>query len=436
MTRKSYTYKPLHPKIKGKCTVVHKLGTLQNNYYVDLDTGICSCARGYPSIETREKGDIPNPYCSHKLKAIYSIYLREKDPKIKEELYYAFLKAVSTRYNIYEVCSAFHKDIRRGIIKDAWYWAQLLITMRGKSGLIRYLVNITYEETRNHTMANWLLDTFQKGKDITIDDCFKAVCWFCDSKKKWELGHWRYNHFFAYEMIGGYFRLYKKFGKDVYKSDNIIPVSNLDDLIKHIKEGFSENNHADIQYGLKGLQKLDHTRFGGLQELRQYLYRLLEIYKDKPGILNIQNKTLADNLFAFIKHKGEVYELGYHDINMLCDLLEGESPTYGCSECPELGDKPRISPSSLRMIPLYAHDVHTWEGKYRIKRFAGQLVPGVPQTDIDYRWCGAYIGLAFRYLSMEQLHRVAPWYEVEFTIKLNGKPYNVNIFEYLYQTLY
>lgn len=437
MTRKSYTYKPLHPKIKGKCTVVSKVGTIQNNYYVDLDTGICSCLKGYPSIHTEEKGDIPNPYCSHKLKAIYSIYVREKDPKVKDELYYAFLKAVSTRYNIYEVCSAFHKDLRRGIVKDAWYWAQLLICMRGKSGLIRYMVNIIYEETRNHTLAKWLFELFKKGKDITVEDCFKAVTWFCDSKKKWELGRWRYHHFFFHEMLGGYFRLMKDFGDAVCRSDDIIPYN--EQFFTELKKAFRSQNHEVIQYNLKGIQKMQHGAIGGLQQLRRKLYMCLLNCLDFLYTVDkeyIANKDAINELFDFIKHKGTVYELGYHDLNMLCDLLEGESLTYGCSECPPLGVMSRISPSILRLIPIYAQDNHTWEGKYRLKKFAGQLVPQVPQTDIDYRWNGAYLGVAFRYLSMEQLHRVGRWYEVSFTVKLEGKPYSANFFEYLYRMLY
>jgi len=432
MVRKAYTYKRLHPKITGKCTVVSRVGSIQNNYYVDLDEGTCTCKNGFPAIHTIEKGDIPNPYCTHKLKAIYSLYVRERDHKTKDELYYAFLKALSTRYNIYEVCSAFHKELRRGSVKNAWYWAQILITMRGMSGLIRYMVNITYEETRNHTLGEALLKCFEHPKEITIKDCFKFVSWFCDSKKKWDLGHWRYHHFFFHEMYAGYFRLIKKYGNDVAKSDDIIPLDTT--FLPNLRKAFKEENHSDIQYYLKGLQKMKHAKFGGLQGLRKEILNALELIKNEGPCL--KNMEQVNKIFEMIKHKGEFYQLCYHDINMLCDLLEGEDVSYGNSECPPLGDMPRISANSIKVIPLYAHDNHTWEGKYRLKKYAGQLVPQVPQTDIDYRWNGAYLGVAFRYLSMEQLKRVGQWYEVSFIVKKDGKPYPANFFEYLYKLLY
>lgn len=429
--KKSYTYKKLHPKITGKCTVVSRVGSIINNYYVDLDEGTCTCTHGYPSIHTVEKGDIPNPYCSHKLKAIYALYAREKDQKTKDELYYAFLRALSTRYNIYEVCSAFHKELRRGDLNNAWYWAQILITMRGMSGIIRYMVNITYEETRNHLLAKALLDCFEHPKEITIKDCFKFISWFCDSKKKWDLGRWRYHHFFFHEMLGGYFRLINDFGQDVAKSDNIIPTDTT--FFPKLIEAFKKENHADIQYYLKGLQKMQHTKWGGLQKLRGLIFKCLSEIKEKSTLKDYYG---VDNIFKMIEHKGEFYQLCYHDINMLCDLLEGEDLTYGNSECPPLGDMPRISPNLLKTIPLYAQDSHTWCGRYRLKKYAGQLVPQVPQTDIDYCWSGIYLGLAFRYLSMAQLKRVGKWHEVSFTVKKDGKPVNINFFEYLYKLLY
>ncbi|MBP5469422.1 MAG: hypothetical protein J6Z11_09275 [Candidatus Riflebacteria bacterium] len=436
--KKDYTYRKLHPLITGRCTVISRIGSIRNEYHVDLDTGVFSCARGAPSRYTYEKGPIPNPYCSHKLKAIYNLYVREKDPVKKEELYFAYTKAVATRYNIYEVCSAFHKELRIGSIARAWYWAQILIAMRGKSGLVRYMLNIVYEETRNHLLAEDLFYCFKMGKDVPIKDCYRLICWFCQSPKKWELGKWRYHHFFFHEMLGGYFRLMDDFGNDVVKAADIIPYNST--FLPELRNAFMKDNHEKIQYYLKGLQKMQHKKFGGLQGLRKTIYEALanvckEMYSRNTGLTS--DYTKMNGLFNFIKEKSEVYEIGYHDLNMLCDALEGEDLNYGECKCPMIPDVlPKMSPGKMRLIPLYAHDNHTWEGKYRLKKYAGQLVPGVPQTDIDYRYCGAYLGLAFRYLSMEQHRRIADWYKVSFTVKKDGKPVNCDFFKNLYRTLY
>lgn len=434
MAKKDYTYKSLHPKIKGKCIVSTKLGSIISRYTVDLDTGVCSCSRGFPSRYTEERGAVQNPYCTHKLKAIYNLYQLEKDPTTKDELYYAYVKAVSTRYNMYEACSAFHKELRIGSIARAWYWAQILIAMRGKAGLVRYLLNIVYEETRNHLLAEEILKHFKEGKDVSLDNCYKLVCWFCYSKKKWELGEWRYHHFFFHEMLGGYFALVDKYGADVAKSDNIIEYDPT--FFTLLEEAFAKHNHQKIQYYLKGLQKMQHGTVGGLQGLRQKIMdTLANVCKAKAEKHTI-DKEEADKLFDFVKRKADCYELGYHDINMLCDFLEGEDPFYGNTECPMTTPPPKMSPSRLRTIPLYALDCHTWEGKYRLKKYAGQLVPGIPQTDIDYRYCGAYLGVAFRYLSMEQHKRVAPWHTVSFTVKKDGKAFSGEFFKHLYKLMY
>ena len=435
--KKDYTYKKLHPKITGRCLVVSKLGSLINKYTVDLDTGVCSCQHGHPSRYTVERGPIDNPYCTHKLKAIYNIFLNEQDPKVKDELYFAYTKAVATRYNMYEVCSAFHKELRIGSIARAWYWAQILIAMRGKAGLIRYMLNIVYEETRNHLLAEDLLKCFKQGKNVEIRDCYRLICWFCQSPKKWELGKWRYHHFFFHEMLGGYFRLIEKYGQDVAKSDNIIEYDPT--FFETLRSAFMKDNHERIQYCLKGLQKMQHRSVGGLQGLRKMIYNTLanvckDMYSREKGLEAPQEEILK--LFRFVKEKADCYEIGYHDLNMLCDALEGESLTYGLCECPFIPDNlPRMS-TRFRLIPLYAQDWHTWEGKYRLKRYAGQLVPGIPQTDIDCKWSGVYLGLAFRYLSMEQYNRVVEWYKVSFSVKKDGKPVTVDFFKNLYKLVY
>ena len=108
----------------------------------------------------------------------------------KEQIQETYVKALVTCYNVYEVVSAFHKELRRGDHAKAFFWAVLLSAKRGYHGTARYLLNIIYEETRDHKLAINLIELNAKPRDeITLHDIHKHVALFCFAVKKWELPH-------------------------------------------------------------------------------------------------------------------------------------------------------------------------------------------------------------------------------------------------------
>jgi hypothetical protein len=100
----------------------------------------------------------------------------------------------------------------------------------------------------------------------------------------------------------------------------------------------------------------------------------------------------------------------YHDINALADALTGEPGhdplcTLRLAKHKAVINYPserRLPLGDLRKVPLYAHDNHTWGGKAKMKTHFAQLKPGAVQTDLDFRLCGAYMGVAWRYLAKKQ----------------------------------
>jgi len=124
----------------------------------------------------------------------------ENDKKYDaDELRWTYIKALGTRYNVWEVVSAFHKELRRADFAKAWFWGNILMTKRSSKGVAKYMLNIIYEETRDHDLADSLI-SLAGLKQPSPRDIHKHIAWFCRSIKKWELNH-RYD-VFENEMRG------------------------------------------------------------------------------------------------------------------------------------------------------------------------------------------------------------------------------------------
>lgn len=436
-----HAFKPLHRVFSRKGHVVSGT-TVRRKYYIDLAIGECECERGYAwglkqKIPANPRASF-NPwfegaYCGHKLRMMSMIVkeLQEADHDKEElrEIAQAYLKALGTRYNPFEAVSAFHKELRRGDFKEAWFWGLILTTKRGMRGVFQYMLNIIYEETRDHDLADYLLKCRTSQRMQTLASVSKAISWFCATPKKWELPR-RYA-IFESEMHG-YRQLVKDYGRDVAKGANIIPKDNRDRLLLHMQKGAEDNDLVRFQRGLKGLQKLqylDHpdpslTKFDRdgerNQEYRYWLYG--ELYDLADRLCPPQHDVWR--VIQFVNARIEAGQgIGYHELNAIGDAITGEPADAGLLP-PDLLKRAQARPTPAiplfkwPLIPLYAHDNHTHGGKRLMNKFPDQLKPGAEQTDLDFRYCGAYFGVAYRMVSQKQHGRVADWHEVKWPTDL------------------
>lgn len=411
-----HEFKPLHPAFKRKGYVESGEGQSKRKFYVDLEIGECDCGkRGYAWGWDHQKSKwYPASYCSHKLKMLSSIVDGAKsaeDAYPQGELFQAYVKAVGSRYNQWEVASAFHKELRRGDFRKAYFWGLMLGTKRGTAGIFKYLMNIVYEETRDHVMAEWLVSMNASRDKQSFGNIAKAISWFCQSKKKWQLPH-RLEIFEA--EMRGYKQLVSEYGIDVAKGSNIIEANQKVLLLDDVKRGFSRHDLVRMQHGLKGLQKLKYDDF---EQHRYWLYEQLYDYADamfdaEHGLWSIVSVINARISAGF--------GIGYHELNALADAIAGEPIEPGntgpaarkrvlAAPAPDFSTVLGIWPA----IPLYAQDNHTYRGKALIRKFPEELEPGAKQEHIDFRLCGAYYGVAWRMLAYNQHQSVdVGWHDV------------------------
>lgn len=411
-------FEPFHFAFRGKARVLKsRFASIEDHYIVNLNTGVCSCEWGEPFLWDNEKEKfIHNKYCVHKLKAMADIVQQSRDAKSDAELEWAYVKAVASRYNRFEVVSAFHKELRRGDLERAIFFGNLLIANRGTKGVLTYLLEIVYEETRDHELALWLLQVVKNFSDEATSKNYANVCrgiaWFCKTKKKWELSHRM--PIFESEMHA-YNQLLKDFGVGVAGHGNYIPRENEDYLVAKLIKGIKTSDLIEAQYGLKGLQKIKIVP----DKLREY--RVTLAYK----ILDASFAAKQGDFFKYLLHKRAVTGIGYHDLNTFLDLTIGEPYDAGLlpdNERKVILRRPKVFPFPLGKyppIPLYAHDNHTWYGKGLIRRFPAELQPGSKQKKLDLRYCGAYFGVAWRMLAYQQHQSTdVTWESVKWPRKL------------------
>lgn len=408
-------FAPKHAAFE-KCGEVHTGTTNKKTVFVDMRIGECQCNDGYAFKYDQKRGKwYDNKYCIHKMRLLSSI-VTDANPNDRPALDRAYLLALGTRYNRYETISAFHKELRRGDFEKAWFWGLIVSTQRRIRGVFQYLLNIVYEETRDHDLALYLLKLRSGEGFHDLPHMAKAIAWFCSSIKKWEMPG-RYDIFNA--EMEGYNLLVKKYGKEVAGHGNVITRSDRKLMFKRMSDGYTSDDPVIFQYGLKGLQKLEYG--GGEQKLYDHRFdiyeRLYDLASDKPdyhpvwSVIGVVNTRIEAN-----------YGIGYHELNAIGDALMGE-PLHGSLQPLRMKalrsrPTPPIPIGQWPEIPLYAHDNHSYRGKALMRRYPEQLKPGVPQTDLDFRWCGAYYGVCYRMLAFKQHGDIHEWHKVKWPSRL------------------
>jgi hypothetical protein len=299
------------------------------------------------------------------------------------------------------------------------------MTKRSYGGIIKYLNNIVYEETRDHVLAAYLLTLANKRMDeIGYGDVATAIRLFCLAPKKWQLP-WREEIFFS--EMRGYAQLVKEYGPDVAKGGNIIEADQKSMLLDDLKRGFAKSDLIKIQHGLKGLQKL---KCEDLEKHRYWLYEQMYDYMD--AVIPCTEHSAWDIVEIINTRVEQGMGIGYHELNALADAIAGEPVSPGLTAVhgrkPASGYIPALARNAALKapkpayplgiwppIPIYAQDNHTYRGKSLLRRFPEELEPGATQEHLDFRLCGAYYGVAWRTLAYSQFESISvPWGDVRW----------------------
>lgn len=406
----SDSYVAPHPAFAGIVEVKSK--TKAGEFYeVDLDHGECTCSHGKAWRWSNGKW-IENSWCTHKMRAIASVVDAMPAGASRDKAQATYNLLLGKRYIIWESVSAFHKELRRGDVPQAQYWALSVAAHRGLNGVIRYMLNIIFEETRDLDLMLRLLRLSEKGRSVEYDEVMTAVAFFCHSPKKWQLEP-RLEIFL--DEMRGYRSLAKDFSYAVARAKDIIPAENNAKLEKALVTGLKEGDRALTQYGIKGLFKSIHL--AGHDNVKVQIFNVLTdaLNSDGPfskGIGFKYDEDYTHRLHGLVMRRYQtIGDMGYHELNALCDALTGEA--YPCGSNTLSKHKARLLAASpkrynpplgtVQHIPLYALDNHNHRGKHLMRQWgATELQPGAVQLHLDFRWCGAYMGVAWRYLAYAQ----------------------------------
>ena len=428
MTEHTYpgpgSWTPPHPAFVGKADVASSVDPTAS-FYVDLSEGSCTCKHGRAYMYHDKKGWIPNNWCSHKMRAASSI-LETLTGAERESAQAAYNRLLGNRYIIWESVSAFHKELRRGDADMAQYWSMSVAAHRGLHGVVRYMLNTLFEESRDLDLFAHLLNLSDKGRNVGFNEVMNTIRWYAEAPKKWMLD----GRLAIYtDEMKGYRRLAERHGYAVAKAKDIIPYQFHDELRTEFVEGLQQKDRVRFQTGLKGLFKSQFQR--GHDALKIEIFNLLTDALNGDGPFKKKGIGFDYDPDHALRVHGLVHrrlthfnEIGYHELNALGDALTGEHYPGGDHLTPKRRQRllllnPRTyapPPGKLTPIPLYALDNHNYRGKHLMNRWgATELLPGAEQVHLDFRMCGAYLGVAWRMLAWNQ-HKSTdvPWGDVKW----------------------
>jgi hypothetical protein len=332
-------------------TVLVEARTSSKTYEVDLVAGTCTCST-------------PDKPCFHLNKA--------RDIHVE-----------GCKRSRFEIVSAVHKEIRRGDVAAALYWADLL--SRYSEVYVRnYARRIVGEETRNWTL---FAQALSPGK-LTYRE---LVAGLASSRKKWE-------HKNGYRLFEEQLRSYNR---DTYDAlpwadvvTKLVDAIRADDLPR-LYEAWATLDSSEQPDAAVAMDRVllaeAERRFPMVAGLRE----ILEEYRDHAQ-LDVWETRLA-----------------------LVEMIAGAwDPSM--NEFPHGGGVSEFADGKLlRRFPTYVYDGHVRQGRRRIEEHRADIAPMKPQPEgIDLRWSGQFEGVAWRYAAFAQFgyaYRDVPWENVEMT---------------------
>jgi hypothetical protein len=285
----------------------------------------------------------------------------------------------------FEIVSAMHKEIRRGDVEAALYWADLL--SRYSEGYVRnYVRRIVGEETRN-----WPL--FMRALSPGVSSYRELVAAIASSRKKWE--HKEGRRLFEEQM--------RAYDRETYAA---LPwpevVSKLTAAI----------DLGDVPRLYDAWTTLDS---GENAEAACAMDRIL--------VAAVENRfpEIAGQPTAFMSARERHGEVNLWETRLtLVEMLAGawDSSMNDFAHAPEPATEFNDG-SVLRRFPPYVYDCHVREGARRLAEHGDEIAPRTPQPDgLDLRWSGQIEGVAWRYAAYAQFgdaYSDVAWERVDMT---------------------
>jgi hypothetical protein len=327
--------------------------TSMKTYEVDLVEGKCTCST-------------PEQPCSHVLKA--------RD-----------IHADGCKRSRFEIVSALHKEIRRGDVETALYWADLL-SKYSDDYVLNYVRRLVGEETRNWTL---FMRALSPGAS-TYRDLVAAVA---SSRKKWE-------HPNGFRLFDEQMRAYNRETHAGRPWSEVL--SRLTDAVAHddVSKLYDAWTALDSGGVPEAIAAMDHVLIAAAE-------KRFPVIGGQPAAF-LESYTQAT--------KQDVWEARLSLVEMVAGSWNpsmNEFP-YGDGLMPEFSDG-RV----LRRFPPYVYDRHVRQGARRIAEHREDIAPMTRLPEgIDLRWSGQIEGVAWRYAAFAQFgdcYRDVPWERVEMS---------------------
>jgi hypothetical protein len=334
-------------------TVLVEAQTSTKTYEVDLAAGTCTCRT-------------PEKPCFHL-------------DKVRD------VHAEGCKRSRFEIVSAVHKEIRRGDVAAALYWADLLSRYSDRY-VKTYARRIVGEETRNWTL---LAQALSPGSPTYRD----LVAGLASSRKKWE-------HKNGYRPFEEQLRSYNR---DTYEG---LPWA---EVVARLADAIATDDVPRLYDAWATLDASEQP------EATVAMDRILIVEAERR--FPVMAGQLASILDGYRDHRDlDVWESRLALVEMIAgawDASLNEFP-YEARVLPAFNDG-----GVLRRFPPYVYDRHVRQGARRIDEHKDEIAPMKPLPDgIDLRWSGQIEGVAWRYAAFAQFgdaYRDVPWERVEMT---------------------
>lgn len=271
----------------------------------------------------------------------------------------------------YDMVSAMHKEIRRGDLESALYWADML-SLDDNWYVKFYTRQIIGEESRVFDLYHMAIEP----KEYTYRD---FVAFLTQSRKKWE-------HPKAYDAFLLQMESHAQVGE--------LERTAMPHVCNYFKQALQKEDWRQAFRCFWGAwcQEPDE----GIDEHWAQMDEILaESCKGLPKI-NEPYEVLRKYRQAT---KRDCFEIRVH-------LLEARMGALILDQEDYIWQKNRIVSHRehrvLRQVPLYAFDVHNYRGRKLIEQYGKHVAPNISSTKIDLRWSGMCCSTAWRYAAFKQ----------------------------------
>jgi len=326
-------------------------------------------------------------------------------------------------YDPFMVTSALHKELRRGDFDQAVYWALVLEKLRGRFFVMRYVSNVSMEESHAPGLKTFLGELFIGYKNTTLLDVMRAVEAFCNCRYAKYMTEAEDYTWQADSTIWGGVREHAKEGRRLFEPKPELLAKWSKKLPKTarvpVRDGLyqSEEVMALLE---QFIEEKDYTSALYIVHLcnvwpavHKYTKDLLVCSDDTEEM----HRVLNDKLMKEHSFWGFDYEtLLMHRMDAVGDMSDWNAgPTRTDDELREVlaGVYAEVAGKQLRPIPFYAVDAHTREGKRVWLTQRKQIRPNAPCTVADLRYAANWVSMLWRREAWKQFGTIhVAWEDV------------------------